>query len=141
MNIIGENSVDIAIDENGQPVASVNGDFATVQGDGCWMQDLKCEAYSDEGELFYEDATGDEAYGFGISDFAHMENDEFTLTEIQQRISGKLEKRTYLDKAQTVQEIHFKGGVYKDKVSLAKTGDMGNQYKIELSTDEVEVET
>lgn len=140
MNIVGEESVDIAIDENGQPAVAVNGDFATVSGDGCWMQDIRCEAHSEEGELFYEEATGDEAYGYSLSDFAQAENDEFTMTELRQRVSGKLEKRTYLDTAQLVQEVSFENGIYKDKISVAKTA-AGDTYSIELTAEDVEVET
>lgn len=140
MNIVSENSMDIAIDENGQPIVDVNGDFAAVSRDSCWLQDLRCEASCEEGELFYEDAAGDEAYGFSISDFAHAENDAFTQTELRQRVNGKLEKRTYLDMAQAVQEIRFEDGAYKDHISLAKAGT-GEKYKIELDTGGVEVET
>lgn len=139
MTIVGESNTDIKLDANGQPVPDGNGDFATVSGDECWEQDLKLEAETEEGELFYEDEDGDEAYGFGLRDFTHAEDDEFTRTEINQRIRGKLSKRTYLDMAKTTQEITYSDGVYRDKVSVAKNGsDEG--YDMELSTEEVEVE-
>ena len=103
MTIVGEDNTDIKLDANGQPVPDKNGDFATVSGDECWEQDLRLEAHTEEGELFYEDEDGDEAYGFGLLDFVHAENDEFTQTEIMQRVRGKLAKRTYLDLAKTTQ--------------------------------------
>lgn len=140
MTIVGEECTDIKLDADGQPLADKNGDFATVSGDECWKQDLMLEAHTDEGELFYEDEDGDEAYGFGMIDFAHAENDEFTQTEIMQRVRGKLAKRTYLDQAKTVQDISFGNDVYTDRVSVSKN-DSGDAYNIELSTDEVEVES
>jgi hypothetical protein len=140
MTIVGENNTDIRLDENGQPVPDKNGDFGTVSGDECWEQDLRLEAGTDEGELFYEDEDGDEAYGFGLTDFTHAENDEFTETEILQRIRGKLAKRTYLDPKKTSQELTYSDGVYSDSITVSKN-DSSDEYNIELSTEEVEVET
>ena len=141
MNVVGEECTDIKLDDNGQPVPDANGDFQTVSGDECWEQDLKLEAQTEEGELFYEDEDGDEAYGFGILDFIHAEDDDDGLTrmEIQQRIRGKLAKRDYLDQGKTVQNLTFDNGVISDKVTVAKQ-DSNDEYNIELSTNEVEVE-
>lgn len=140
MTIVGEDNTDIKLDANGQPVPDKNGDFATVSGDECWEQDLRLEAATEEGELFYEDEDGDEAYGFGMLDFVHAENDEFTQTEIIQRVRGKLAKRTYLDLAKTTQEVTYSNGTYYDNVSVSKN-DSNDEYNIELSTEEVEVES
>ena len=140
MTIVGEDNTDIKLDANGQPVPDKNGDFATVSGDECWEQDLRLEAHTAEGELFYEDEDGDEAYGFGLLDFVHAENDEFTQTEIMQRVRGKLAKRTYLDLAKTTQEVTFRDGIYYDSVSISKN-DSNDEYNMELSTEEVEVES
>lgn len=139
MTIVGEDNTDIRLDADGQPVPGKNGDFATVSGDECWEQDLRLEAATEEGELFYEDEDGDEAYGFGMLDFAHAENDEFTQTEIMQRVRGKLAKRTYLDLGKTTQEVTYHNGTYYDSVSISKN-DSDDEYNIELSTEEVEVE-
>lgn len=140
MNIVGEDCTDIRLDADGQPVPDKTGDFATVSGDACWKQDLMLEAHTDEGELFYEDEDGDDAYGFGLTDFVHAENDAFTQTEITQRVRGKLAKRTYLDMAKTVQELSFADDVYTDRVSVSKK-DAADAYNMELTTDEVEVES
>ena len=140
MTIVGEDNTDIKLDANGQPVPDKNGDFATVSGDECWEQDLRLEAHTEEGELFYEEEDGDEAYGFGLLDFVHAENDEFTQTEIMQRVRGKLAKRTYLDLAKTTQEVTFRDGIYYDSVSISKN-DSNDEYNMELSTEEVEVES
>lgn len=140
MTIVGEDNTDIKLDANGQPVPDKNGDFATVSGNECWEQDLRLEAATEESELFFEDEDGDEAYGFGMSDFIHAENDEFTQTEIMQRVRGKLAKRTYLDLAKTTQEVRYSRGIYYDSVSVSKN-DSNDEYNIELSTEEVEVES
>lgn len=139
MTIVGEDNTDIKLDAKGQPIPDKNGDFAVVSGDECWTQDLRLEAATEEGELFYEDEDGDESYGFGMLDFAHAENDEFTQTEIIQRVRGKLAKRTYLDLAKTTQEVTYSNGIYHDSVSISKN-DSNDEYNMELSTTEVEVE-
>ena len=138
MIIVGENDTDIRLDESGQPVPGKSGDFDVVDGDECWKQDLRNEAATEDRELFYEDEDGDEAYGFGMTDFMHAEDDEFTRTEIIQRVSGKLSKRTYLDTAKTVQDISFENGIYTDRVSVSKNNSR-DEYNIELSTNDVEV--
>ncbi len=140
MNIVGEDCTDIQLDADGQPVPDKTGDFATMSGDVCWKQDLMLEAHTDEGELFYEDEDGDDAYGFGLTDFVHAEYDAFTQTEIMQRVRGKLAKRTYLDMAKTVQELSFVDDVYMDRVSVSKK-DSADVYNMKLTTGEVEVES
>ena len=131
MTIVGENNTDIMLDPNGQPVADSSGDFKTVSGDACWEQDLRLEALTEPGELFYEDENGDEAYGFGLLDFSHAENDEFTQKD-------KLSKRTYLDQRKTRQKISFENGVFRDYVAVSKQ-DAVDEYNVELTTEEVEV--
>jgi hypothetical protein len=139
MTTVGLNDTDIQLDANGQPVAGKTGDFATVTGDECWQQDLALEAATDEGELFYETSDGDEAYGFGLTDFAQAEDDELTRAELTQRVRGKIAKRTYLDLGKTTQELSYEDGVYTDRITVAKN-DSSDPYNMELTTDDVEVE-
>lgn len=139
MTIVGEENTDIQLDMNGQPVPDKNGDFAIVSDDDCWKQDLMLESGTEEGELFYEDEDGDEAYGFGLMDYAHAENDEFTQTELMQRVQGKISKRTYLDMAKTVQKVTYDKGIYHDSILVSKN-DSNDEYNMELSTEEVEIE-
>lgn len=138
MTIVDEYSTDIKLDERGQPVVDESGDFSLVTGDECWKQDLKLETETEEGELFYEDEEAEKRYGFGLSDFIHAENDEFTETEIKQRVKTKLDKRQYLDPMKTNQEVSFKDGVYTDKVTIQKQNS-NDEYNIELTTENVEV--
>lgn len=60
--------------------------------------------------------------------------------EIGQRVRDKLAKREYLDQRKTMQNISFENGVFIDQISVAKQ-DSKEEYNIELSTNEVEVET
>ena len=97
MQITGANDIDIMLDGDGQPVPDGNGDTSLVSDDECWLQDIRNEAVTEEGELFYEDEEGDGSYGWGLLDFMQGEYDDFTRMEIQQRIRSKLSKRDYID--------------------------------------------
>lgn len=138
MQIAGENDIDIMLDGYGQPVADDNGEAALVSGDMCWMQDIRNEALTDEGEIFYEDEDSDESYGFGLLDFQQQEQDEFTEVEIQQRIRAKLSKRDYIDAASIQTSTEFDGKNYHIQVSFKKN-DSNEEYNLDIETDGVEV--
>lgn len=136
MQTTGEHMTDIKLDDQWQPVADGTGDAGMVSDDECWMQDLRLEALTEEKELFYED--DDESYGYGLSDFLQQEYDEFTETEIQQRIRDKLAKRTYIDAATIQTAVNFNGEQYNIKISFKKN-DQDKEYNMELTVDKVEV--
>lgn len=138
MQITGENDVDIMLDEDGQPVSDGNGDAALVSDDDCWLQDIKNEALTEEGELFYEDEEGDESYGWSLLDFMQGEYDDFMQMEIQQRIRSKLSKREYIDAGSIQTVVKFDGHVYRIRVSFRRN-DSNRSYNIDIESDGVEV--
>lgn len=97
MTLTGLHNTDLYLDENGQPVITLNGDLATISGMECWLQDIRLEAGTEAGELFYEDERGVSAYGFSMTEFLQKEIGSFGETEIRQRIKSKLEKRPDVD--------------------------------------------
>lgn len=118
MQITGANDVDIMLDEDGQPVSDGNGDTALVSDDECWLQDIKNEAMTEEGELFYEDEEGDASYGWSLLDFMQGEYDDFTQMEIQQRIRSKMSKRDYIDAGSIQTTVNFDGHIYHIRIAL-----------------------
>lgn len=136
--ITGEHNTDILLDEEGQPIPDGNGDFKTVSEDDCWRQDLMLEAATAEGELFYEDATGNERYGFGLPDFIHVEKNDFLDMEIRQRVKAKIDKRTFLDSRKTRQDITFSNDVLKDRVTVSKQ-DSTEEYNMEFIAEDVTI--
>lgn len=138
MTITGENNTDILLDEEGQPVSDGNGDFKTVSNDECWRQDLMLEAGTAEGELFYEDATGNERYGFGLTEFVHAEKNDFLEMEIRQRVKAKIDKRAFLDSRKTKQNIEFLNDKFKDSVSVSKQNS-NEQYNMEFIAEDITV--
>ena len=109
MELTGLESTDIKLDANGQPVAAQDSEFKTVSGISCWMQDIRNETLTQEGELFYEDDVDTDAYGFSMADFIQVEYDDFTEMEIRQRIKEKLQKREDVDEADWYCVIARKG--------------------------------
>lgn len=138
MQVTGENDTDICLDKNGQPLAKLNGESILVLNDECWLQDLKNEILTEEGELFYEDESGDDSYGYGVLDYMQREYDEFTEMEIEQRIFAKLEKREYIDAATVSCDVDFADGIYNIKVSFNKK-DESKEYNIDIETNGIEV--
>ena len=113
MQITGANDVDIMLDEDGQPVSDGNGDTALVSDDECWLQDIKNEAMTEEGELFYEDEEGDASYGWSLLDFMQGEYDDFT-------------------------QMNFDGHIYHIRIAFRRT-DSNSEYNIDIESNGVEV--
>lgn len=103
MRLAGTDDTDIMLDANGQPVTDTSGAPQLVTGKECWLQDIRCEMLTEEGELFHEDEEGKEAYGYGLLEFLNAETDIFE--EIRVRIFEKLSKRTYIDESSISVEV------------------------------------
>ncbi len=138
MQIAGEDDVDIMMGSDGQPVAGEDGDAAVVTDDACWLQDLKNEAITEEGELFYEDEEGDGSYGFGLLDFIQGEHDGFLELEIQQRIRSKMSKRSYIDSGSIKTVVQFDGHSCRIRVTFRRL-DSNEEYSMDIQSDGVEV--
>ena len=83
---------DIALDENWQPAVRSNGDFATVSDLDCLMQEIRLEALTTQGELFF-----DPEFGWSLPDFLHLRIDDLTLLEIEQRVYARLAARDKIE--------------------------------------------
>ncbi len=83
---------DIALDDNFQPIPQANGDFSLAEGLDCLTQEIRIEALTTAGELFY-----DTSFGWSLPDFQQAQSDELTLLELQQRVRAKLAAREEID--------------------------------------------
>lgn len=129
MQMVGTEDDDIMLNPYGQPVSDMDIDVAIVAEEDCWIQDLKNEVLTEEGELFYEDEEEDDAYGFGMLDFLQQERDmedeedDFLITEIRQRISAKLSKRKYIDSSTVQTEVSYIESGIKIDTSFKRVDD------------------
>lgn len=128
------NDVDIKLDADWQLTPAANGDALLTTGVECTLQDIQCEALSQEGELFF-----DEEWGWSLLDFVQSIDDELTRIEIQQRIESKLAKRNEIDVESIEVFIDFMDDRLLIRVKF-KLIDTSEQYELSLAIDRVRVE-
>lgn len=138
MTLAGLNNTDILLQEDGQPYIGQTGDFAIARGIDCWKQDIMLEAATEEGELFYEDAEGVNAYGFSLKRYLQSELDDFERMKIKQQIRNKLAKRSELDERSIEMDESYDGRTYSNQTTF-KLNDYSDAYNINMELDSVEV--
>ncbi|MCY9762111.1 DUF2634 domain-containing protein [Paenibacillus alvei] len=130
----GLQDTDIRLDRNWQVVAAANGDTLLVSGLECVFQDIRLEAMTQEGELFY-----DESWGWSLLDFVQSQDDELTRIEIEQRVKTKLEQRPEID-AETIETfMDFQGDTITVHVSFSFQ-NTDRLYQLDIDIDRVKVE-
>ena len=81
-------ATDLMLDDAGQPVPLASGEDALAGGLACFLQDIRLEALTMEGEGFFESD-----YGWSLLDFCHREIGELEELQIKNRVTEKLKKR------------------------------------------------
>lgn len=137
MRLAGTEDTDIMLDANGQPVVDASGTPQIVRNRECWIQDIRCEMLTEEGELFYEDEEGKEAYGYGLFEFVNAEDD--IAGELQARIIEKLSKRTYIDESSIAVEVDVKSSKRTNIAVSFSQQDSRDVNSIEIDVDGSEV--
>lgn len=131
----GLNDTDIRLSEPWRLTAATTGDAPVVTDIECFMQDIKFEAVTQSGELFYHPA-----WGWGLIEFINAENDPLTQLEIIQRIKDKLGKRPEVDSTTIKVELSFQEDFLLISVSFNFTDSSIQQsLKIELNRVNLEV--
>ncbi|MBV1817654.1 hypothetical protein KUA25_06205 [Bacteroidales bacterium MSK.15.36] len=131
----GYNDTDIKLNESWQLTQATNGDAPIVSGIECLIQDIKLEALTQEGELFY-----DLEYGWSLLDFIQRDDDDLTRLEIKERVRSKLEKRSEIDVESVQTYIEFNNDTLRLRVSFSLLDDsQTHEVDIELSRINVEV--
>lgn len=125
---------DIKLDPNFQITKATDGDAPIVYGLECELQDIKLEAISARGELFY-----DETWGWSLIDFLQAEDDELVRLEIENRIVDKMSIRENVDVSSIVVNTNFIDDAIKVEVSF-NFNDSEDVYKIGVELDSVNVE-
>lgn len=88
----GESMIDIMLDENMGLVAAATGDVPLAGNENSLLQELRMEAQTQQGELFY-----DETFGWSLLDFVQAEDSALVRTEITARIQSGLSRYTQID--------------------------------------------
>lgn len=126
---------DLMMDDQGQPVISAAGESQMVSGIDCFLQDVRNEAVTTEGECFW-----DADYGWSMLDFLHQEQDELLQIRISNRVKQKLSRRSEINQQSISVVVAFlNNDVTEVKVGFKiKNSDVS--YEIDLNVDGVETE-
>lgn len=126
---------DLMMDDNGQPVVSAAGENLMVSGIDCFLQDVRNEAVTMEGECFW-----DADYGWSMLDFIQQERDELLQTKISNRVKQKLSRWSEINQQSITVTVSFlDDDVTAVKVAFKiKNSDVS--YEIDLNVDGVETE-
>lgn len=130
----GLNNTDIKLDDVWQLTRSATGDAPIATGFECTMQDIRLEALSQEGELFY-----DTEWGWSLIDFIQSEDDDLTELEIKERIKTKLERRDIISQDSINTVIDFADDIINILVTFQFVND-SDTYSINVSLDRISVE-
>lgn len=126
--------VDIKLNDMWCLTKATNGDAPTVIDIDCFLQDVKLEALTQEGELFY-----DESYGWSLMDFMQCENDELTIIEIKNRVREKLSKRELITSESIRSEITFTDDLLCISASFKIIGN-NRYFSMEIAVERIKVE-
>lgn len=130
----GYNDTDIKLNESWQLTQATNGDAPIVSGIECLIQDIKLEALTQEGELFY-----DLEYGWSLLDFIQRDDDDLTRLEIKERVRSKLEKRSEIDVESVQTYIEFNNDTLRLRVSFSLLDD-SQTYEVDIELSRINVE-
>lgn len=131
----GYNDTDIKLTESWQLTQATNGDAPIIADIECLIQDIKLEALTQEGELFY-----DVDYGWSLLDFIQSDDDDLIRLEIKERVKSKLERRPEIDIESIQTSIQFEEDVLKlNLLFRLMNGEQDYSIDIELSRVNVEV--
>lgn len=126
---------DLMMDDQGQPVISAAGESQMVSGIDCFLQDVRNEAVTTEGECFW-----DVDYGWSMLDFLHQEQDELLQVRISNRVKQKLSRRSEINQQSISVAVTFLNNDVTEVKVAFKIKNSDVSYEIDLNVDGVETE-
>lgn len=127
---------DIRVDDDWQLTRAANGDAPAISGNEEFLQSIKLESMTQEGDLFY-----DLEYGWSLLDFIHSTDSELTRTAIQERIQGKMSKRPEIDITTLQVNVSFRDDVYHAGIQFKNKNNDSHALIIALDRVRMEVVT
>lgn len=125
---------DIRLDEDWQLTRAADGDAPVASGFEEFLQEIRLESMTQEGDLFY-----DPEYGWSLLDFIHREDDELTRVEIRERVKSKMARHPEVDGSSVQVTAAFADDVMKLDI-LFKRVDSSEAYLLSVSLDRIKVE-
>ncbi len=125
---------DIRVDDDWQLTRAANGDAPVISGNDEFIQSIKLESMTQEGDLFY-----DLEYGWSLLDFIHSTDSELTRIAIQERIRSKMSRRTEIDVSSLQVDVSFQDDVFFVHIQFKKI-DSDERYMMAVALDRVRME-
>jgi hypothetical protein len=125
---------DIKLDDTWQLTQAATGDAPTASGFECLMQDIRLEAMTQAGEVFY-----DLEWGWSLLEFIQSEDDELTILEIGERIKEKLSNRDIIDMDTINTDVSFDNDIITILVTFSFIND-SDTFSLAVSLDRINVE-
>ena len=126
--------IDIRVDDDWQLTRAANGDAPVISDNEEFLQSIKLESMTQEGDLFY-----DLEYGWSLLDFIHSTDSELTRIAIQERIRSKMSRRTEIDISSLQVAVSFQDDVLYADIQFKKI-DNDERYLMKVALDRVRME-
>ena len=125
---------DIRVDDYWQITRAANGDAPLVDDKEEFLQSIKLESMTQEGDLFY-----DLEYGWSLLDFIHRLSEEITWIAMKERIRSKMARRTEIDISTLKVELSFDSDILYITIQIKKKTD-DNIYFLPIALDRIRME-
>lgn len=125
---------DIRLDDSGELTPAMTGDAPICFGTDCFIQDIRLEAVTQPGELFYNSD-----WGWGLRQFIQEEDDDLIRLEISERIKEKLARREEIDAATILVTFEHQDDSLIVLVSFCLKDQQQLELSLELNRVRVEV--
>lgn len=126
--------VDVKVDDEWQLTRAASGDAPITDGTEEFLQSIKLESMTQEGDLFY-----DPEYGWSLLDFLHSTDSELTRSSIQDRIRGKMAKRDEVDISSLLVTVRFDEDVLYADIKFRRK-DSSKVYALKVALDRIRME-
>lgn len=125
---------DIRLDEDWQLTRAADGDAPVADGLEEFLQGIRLESMTQEGDLFY-----DPEYGWSLLDFIQRDGDELTILEIQERVRSRLSRHPEVDSSSIQTTVLFTDDTLQLTI-LFKRVDSDKTWLMSLELERVRVE-
>lgn len=125
---------DIKLDDDWQLTRAADGDAPMASDMEEFLQSIRLESLTQEGDLFY-----DLEYGWSLLDFAQCDDDNLTRIAIQERVRSKMARHPEVDVSSIKTTVYFTDDTLQIDI-IFKRQDSDNTYLMGVALDRIRVE-
>lgn len=125
---------DIRLDDDWQLTRAADGDAPLLSDLENFLQGIRLESLTQEGDLFY-----DPDYGWSLLDFAQRDDDEMLRIEVQKRVRSKMARHPEIDGSSIRTTLNFTKDTLRIDI-MFKRKDEDETYLMGVALDRIHVE-